>query len=161
MKFIVKHEEPASFTAWKDLVNEDWQPSYDALRNPEKKAVHQALITEQGGICCYCGNSKGDWFDDDLLVSPLDPSCELRFAYTGDGEIHPADTEDDAARMTIQKLCLDIGLLNDRRAKAIEPFLLDDITEPEFLTFVESYLQQSVDGRFNEFHTTIQYLFNR
>lgn len=35
----------------------------------------------------HCGNLKGEWFDRDLLVSPLIPGCEDRFAFTGDGEI--------------------------------------------------------------------------
>ena len=25
------------------------------LQNPEKRELHEALIQEQGDICCYCG----------------------------------------------------------------------------------------------------------
>jgi uncharacterized protein (TIGR02646 family) len=54
MKSIIKGDEPKIFSAWKALANADWQPSYGTLANPEKKAVKQALMKEQGHICCYC-----------------------------------------------------------------------------------------------------------
>jgi len=34
-----------------------------------------------------CGNFKGDWYDENLMVSPLDPNCASYFQYTGAGEI--------------------------------------------------------------------------
>jgi uncharacterized protein (TIGR02646 family) len=37
------------------MENEDWKPSWDELRAPEKPDVHEALLREQGFICCYCG----------------------------------------------------------------------------------------------------------
>ncbi len=57
MKRVMKQAEPAAFTAWKAMANEEWQPSYDALQNPEKRALHEALLNEQGWACCYCGRS--------------------------------------------------------------------------------------------------------
>jgi len=27
------------------------------LQNPEKRALHEALLTEQGQVCCYCGRT--------------------------------------------------------------------------------------------------------
>ena len=133
MKYIAKQDEPQVFTDWKLQVNDDWHPAYDDLRGDAKKAVKNALMTEQGFICCYCerqlteddshiehfqpqsdsaidpldfsnmlcscqnqlkkgeprhcGNLKEDWFDPDLLISPIDPDCENRFAFTGNGLI--------------------------------------------------------------------------
>lgn len=55
MKYIQKQSEPQSFTEWKAKANEDWQPTYEELRNPEKHDVFQALLDDQGNICCYCG----------------------------------------------------------------------------------------------------------
>lgn len=57
MKYIVKRTEPQEFTDWKAEANEDWTPTYDDLRGVQKQAVHESLIREQGGICCYCENS--------------------------------------------------------------------------------------------------------
>lgn len=55
MKYIQKSKEPSSFTAWKALKNENWTPAYDDLRGREKTDLHDALLVDQGYICCYCG----------------------------------------------------------------------------------------------------------
>ncbi|WP_288367812.1 retron system putative HNH endonuclease [uncultured Alcanivorax sp.] len=107
----------------------------------------------------HCGNLKGDWYDPELLVSPLDPDCESRFRFKGDGLIKPADKHDRAARETITRLGLDIPKLNDLRASVIDPFLEDSLTQDELHRFVSGYLSTGDDGRFCEFWTTIKYLF--
>ncbi|MGX7950697.1 retron system putative HNH endonuclease [Oleidesulfovibrio alaskensis] len=107
----------------------------------------------------HCGNLKDDWFDSDLLVSPLTPDCENRFSFTGDGVINPADADDKAAAQTIKKLGLDIPKLNALRTKAIEPFLDDRLSNEEMQIFVSGYLNRDASGQFGEFWTTIRYLF--
>ena len=205
MKHIIKKEEPQALTDWKALANEDWQPTYGDLSGYTKKAVKDALMAEQGAICCYCeqrltddnshiehfmpqsdqavdpldfgnllcscqnqlkkgeprhcGNLKDDWFDPDLLVSPFDPGCEDRFAFTGDGLIKPAAGHDQAASETITRLGLSIPKLNDMRAKVIEPFLDESLSTDEMQVFVSGYLKRDVSGQFGEFWTTIRYLF--
>ncbi len=57
MRHFVKATAPASFDAWKAMANDDWQPSYGDLQNPQKRDVHQALLNEQGRLCCYCGRA--------------------------------------------------------------------------------------------------------
>jgi len=111
------------------------------------------------GVPRHCGNLKGNWFDAQLLVSPLDPNCEERFAYTADGKIQPAMKSDEAAKKTIEKLGLDIPKLNDLRKKAIEPFLDETLEDQEFSLFVTGYLRKDTDGSFGEFWTTIDSLF--
>lgn len=54
MRYIKKGDEPAAFRDWKARANEDWQPTWEVLRNPEKRAVKQALLDEQGYLCAYC-----------------------------------------------------------------------------------------------------------
>ncbi len=54
MKAIQKVQEPQAFADWKALANENWQPSYSVLQNPEKRILKDALMREQGFICCYC-----------------------------------------------------------------------------------------------------------
>ncbi len=107
----------------------------------------------------HCGNLKDDWFDQNLLVSPLDPDCENRFAFTGDGEIKPLADNDLAAAETIKKIGLDIPKLNAMRSKAIEPFLDDGLSPQEMQAFVSGYLSRDASGRFGEFWTTIRHLF--
>uniref|UniRef100_B8HSX4 C2H2-type domain-containing protein n=1 Tax=Cyanothece sp. (strain PCC 7425 / ATCC 29141) TaxID=395961 RepID=B8HSX4_CYAP4 len=55
MKYIEKGEEPSSFTGWKAQKNENWEPTWDNLQAPQKPELHEALLFEQGYICCYCG----------------------------------------------------------------------------------------------------------
>lgn len=55
MRHFVKGPPPAGFEAWKSLANDNWQPTYDDLQNPQKRELHQALLDEQGHVCCYCG----------------------------------------------------------------------------------------------------------
>ncbi len=55
MKYIKKGEEPQSFTTWKAIARTTPNWGYSYLQNPEKKELHDALIREQGYICCYCG----------------------------------------------------------------------------------------------------------
>ncbi|MDR2441274.1 MAG: TIGR02646 family protein [Planctomycetaceae bacterium] len=55
MKHINKQKESQQFIDWKNKVNEDWQPSFDSLRGSSTgHIVKNALIKEQGGLCCYC-----------------------------------------------------------------------------------------------------------
>lgn len=55
MKHIVKGAVPACLTQWMAQANEDWQPTYENLQNPQKHDLHEALLAEQGRVCCYCG----------------------------------------------------------------------------------------------------------
>ncbi len=54
MKYINKGNEPKQFTEWKGRANNNRKRSYKNLGNPEKSIVKQALMEEQGYICCYC-----------------------------------------------------------------------------------------------------------
>ena len=54
MRSIDKRPEPTPFRTWKASGNEDWQPTYSDLRQPLKNLVHEALLAEQGWVCCYC-----------------------------------------------------------------------------------------------------------
>ncbi|MBD2326334.1 retron system putative HNH endonuclease [Alkalinema sp. FACHB-956] len=81
MRFIQKQSEPAEFSQWKQKANDDWQPTWENFQKPEKAIVHQALIAEQGHICCYCGqritptNSHIEHFQPRTLY----PDLHLRY----------------------------------------------------------------------------------
>ena len=107
----------------------------------------------------HCGNLKDKWFDEQLLLSPLDPECESRFAFTGDGYISSAQSTDKAATETVARLGLDIPKLRSLRKSAIEPFLDDSLNEDDVNRFVSGYLQRNSSGMYGEFWTTICYLF--
>ena len=73
MKHIVKAEEPEELVNWKALANEDWQPTYADLQNPEKQIVKKSLMAEQGYICCYCERRL---LDDDSHIEHLQPQSD-------------------------------------------------------------------------------------
>ena len=107
----------------------------------------------------HCGSLKEDWYDSDLLISPLAPDCEEHFVFTGNGFIKPSGYKEAAASETIKRLGLDIPKLNDLRAKVIEPFLDEDLSGDEMAIFVSDYLSRDTAGQFSAFWTTIRYLF--
>lgn len=97
----------------------------------------------------HCGHLKGNWFDANLLVSPLDPDCEARFMFTGTGDIFPRD-DDLAAKETIVRLGLNLPKLIADRAAAVEALV--DLSEAD----IRKLLTAGPDGRFLAFHTTIK-----
>ncbi len=140
----------------------------DRNRYPEKQLEYMNLFCScqlelEKGEPRHCGNSKGSWFDESLIVSPIDPTCENRFKYTFDGSIDPTDSNDKGAVETINRLKLCIEKLNKLRSKAIEPFIDETLSEEELKDFVDQYLvdKEFNSGRYNEFYTTIKYLFGR
>ena len=72
-----------------------------------------------GGHPGYGAVKKGNWWDENLLVTPLSVDCEIRFTYKADGTITASSEEDAAAIKTIEKLKLDHTLLNELRFEAI------------------------------------------
>jgi len=85
MKRIIKKQEPKQFTQWKAMANTDWQPTYKDMRGEVKHTVKNALMQEQGYICCYCerrldeDDSHIEHFmpQSDISVDPLDFSNML------------------------------------------------------------------------------------
>lgn len=210
MKYIKKYQEPEQFTAWKALKNEDWQPSWGNLQQPEKPIVHDSLLKKQGYICCYCGmritretshiehlkprtkypylaldytnliascqgeseepppvpihcgHKKRCWYDEDLMVSPLEINCADFFKYTGAGEIQPTDDESKkaAAEMTIDKLGLNIDKLKNMRRIVIDAVLQDiyQFSAEEIQQLAQSYEQLDNNGQYTPFCPAIAYI---
>ena len=57
MRFIQKGNEPLSFSVWKQQGIDDCPSTWENFRKPEKLEVLDALLQEQGFICCYCGQA--------------------------------------------------------------------------------------------------------
>ena len=111
----------------------------------------------------HCGHRKGNWFEEDLLVSPLDPSCEDRFHFTDDGRIFPAVPDDEVAAETIKRLALDIPALSSARKAVIEAIYGLDantpLTREELQQVIQEYLKKKPDKKFNPFWTTVKQLY--
>jgi uncharacterized protein (TIGR02646 family) len=55
MRHIEKAAEPVEFTQWKVGEEESWNPGWEDFdTRPIKQAVKEALLVEQGYLCCYC-----------------------------------------------------------------------------------------------------------
>ncbi len=98
----------------------------------------------------HCGTAKDEWFDEMLMVSPLNPICESKFRFTADGAIYPRTDDDSAAQETVTRLQLDIPKLRDLRAAAIDALI--DLTQAE----VQTCLQRNHTGMFPEFFVAIR-----
>ncbi|MEP7124752.1 MAG: retron system putative HNH endonuclease [Byssovorax sp.] len=103
----------------------------------------------------HCGVKKDKWYDATLLVSPLDPACEVRFRYEIDGHIHPASVPDLGAEETIVRLALDCAKLVNLRNGAIDGLLegLDEeaLTPEEGEALVRDYESRDAEGKFKPF----------
>ncbi|MGP8336075.1 hypothetical protein, partial [Serratia sp. CY43514] len=108
----------------------------------------------------HCGSAKGEWFDELLTISPLSADCESRFKFTADGEIQPANVNDEGAKESIRHLNLNLPKLNSMRKNALEPFLDENLTDDEFSEFVKGYLEYSPVNGYSIFWTTINKLFS-
>lgn len=54
MRYIQKTEEPQSFSEWKAIESQTPNCTYGNFQNPQKRELHEALLQEQGYLCCYC-----------------------------------------------------------------------------------------------------------
>ncbi len=221
MRYIRKGYEPESFTDWKERQKNRGNPlTWKTFRRrvTVKNDVYDALLREQGYICCYCGmritrdtshfehlkpksnityahlvldyanllvsckgksedsgeseeehcvpvhcgHKKEDWYDEHLMISPLDANCADFFRYSGSGEILPTDDPDKqaAAITTIEKLGLDIDKLRAMRREAIDAALLaiDGLTDEEIQQLAQGYAQPDANGRYTPFCAAIAYI---
>ncbi|ARV57557.1 TIGR02646 family protein [Nostocales cyanobacterium HT-58-2] len=113
----------------------------------------------------HCGHKKHAWFDEEMMISPLDPKCADYFKYSGFGEILPTDNPDKqiAAKTTIQKLALGIDKLRRMRRAAIDTALLgtDGLTDAEIQLLAQGYQKPDADGRYIPFSAAITYVLKQ
>ncbi|MEH2311668.1 MAG: retron system putative HNH endonuclease [Nostoc sp.] len=110
----------------------------------------------------HCGKIKDKWYDDNLMISPLDVNCAEFFRYTDDGQILATNNSEKqlAAETTIDKLALNIDKLKNLRAKSIEPILeiINTITEEEREDLILGFSETDSKGYYEEFCAAIIYL---
>lgn len=109
----------------------------------------------------HCGHKKGGWFDEDLMISPLDPNCNKYFRYTGAGEILPTvdPKHQEAAETTIKMLALDINKLKKMRRKVVDGVIqaTEGLSEKEIKQLAEAYLERDETDSYAPFWATIDY----
>jgi uncharacterized protein (TIGR02646 family) len=87
-----------------------------------------------------CGHKKDDWFDESLMISPLENNVEALFEYSLSGEIRAKDNN-ERAKKTIEKLGLDSYTLNRQRKTAIfiSGLFEDDFNEDRRKEIIQEY----------------------
>ena len=115
----------------------------------------------------HCGVAKDNWYDKNLMVSPLNPNCADFFIYTDDGQILPTDDleKKDAATTTIARLRLDIGKLKDMRENVIKNLWADldieELTNEDKQKLIQGFQQLDGNGQYQEFCFAIAYILNQ
>ena len=104
------------------------------------------------GAPLHCGKKKANSV---LPVTPLQPGCNENFTFNAIGEIGATNEE---GYETIRILGLDLKKLNALREAALEPFLSDDLTDEELVTFLSEYIREQ--EIMNPFISAIKYVFN-
>ena len=211
MKHIEKGPEPKSLKAYSKKVSASTK--WKSFNRSVKNDTYDAILHEQGYICCYCGirisrkkchiehyrpkskythltfdysnlisscqgedeqrptkpvhcgHKKGGWFDEELMISPLDPNCSSYFRYTGAGEILPTQDpqHQEAAETTIKMLALDINKLNKMRRKVVDGVIqaTQGLSEKEIKQLAEAYLERDETGSYVPFWATIDYVMRK
>jgi uncharacterized protein (TIGR02646 family) len=114
----------------------------------------------------HCGRKRGNWYDAELMVSPLLEDCADYFRYTAAGEILPTheQTMQAAAQTTIQQLNLNYSPLQTVRQATIASILtiLPELTSEEVQKFINGYAQPNYaqpnnDGKIGRFAGAVIY----
>lgn len=109
----------------------------------------------------YGAKFRQHWYGEDkhnrpanLFIHPLMVNCESRFKFDVFGKISAAEKKDNAAKMTIKKLCLDHGDLNGRRYAAIRQVFFSargPLSEPQILKIMDGLDKRDSKGEFRAF----------
>jgi uncharacterized protein (TIGR02646 family) len=137
---------------------------------PQSTATHLSLSYEnllvscqaelQAGDPIHCGKAKDDWFDQDLLVSPLQADCAEFFEYSLAGEILPTKdiNKSKAALETIDQLQLNIPKLQAMRQAEITPLFELELSIEEVLRLIESFATTDDQGYSQPFSPALIHL---
>ncbi|MBR8828894.1 MAG: TIGR02646 family protein [Gomphosphaeria aponina SAG 52.96 = DSM 107014] len=129
-----------------------------ALEYGNLLASCQGESEEPPPIPVHCGHKKKDWYDKQLMVSPLDNNCADFFRFTEAGEILPKnDPDKQAAITTIERLGLNIDKLKKMRKKAIEA-ILDVIEKEEIEALIKGFETPDLEGKYEEFSGALIYI---
>ena len=114
----------------------------------------------------HCDPRKRDWFDENLIVSPLDPFCESYFHFSSAGEIHPTDDPEksDAAKATIKHLGLNINDLNRDRKFVLNGILpgIDMLDKSEIRLLINGFKRRDKEtGSYEKFCFVIVDVLNQ
>ncbi len=114
-----------------------------------------------GGKCPFGAEVKGNAWDPENMVTPLMGNCEARFAFEFSGKVAAANSDDEAAKWTIDTLCLDHEQLRTLRKQACHDACLtpdhpSPLTARQALELAENICNRSKSGTFAPFCVVIR-----
>jgi uncharacterized protein (TIGR02646 family) len=117
--------------------------------------VCSCQVNLQKGEPRHCGNAKDN---DQLPISPLDPTCESRFKFKNNGEIDTNDSSDQSAIDTINLLNLNSRNIVGDRLAVIEFFdkEIDIMDGQEIAQFIQESLEKDQEGKYQPYWTMIK-----
>lgn len=207
MKYISKGSGPKELRQWFNATQRDENGKrincrYNHIPPDVKEKVINALLEDQGYLCCYTGirisdktthiehfkpqsiskqdeddhddveyrnmlaaypkgdcpfgaKARGNWYDLDSFIHPLDGACETKFQFDMEGGIKPASKTDLPTKETIERLQLAHSLLVDMRKQAIDELLFPEdevLSEAKLRRIVENgYSIRDRKGRYPHF----------
>ena len=113
-----------------------------------------------------CGHRRYNWYDRNLIVSPVDPECEKIFIFLHNGAIIP-ETANDKARSMIDHFGLDSYALTKAREAAIDSALQsiglynDSIDEEAIKEELGLNQNPDADGKLPPFCDAVSYILKR
>lgn len=134
-------------------------PEYQYLSVEYKNLFASCIKEAVKGGQLHCGHAKGDSFEEELCISPIDPGCEDHFKYSYHGDISPNSKENSKATHMIELLKLNCASLQSRRRAVLQKVFsvafIDSATEEELRALRDSYTKQSEGGVRDEFGQVI------
>jgi uncharacterized protein (TIGR02646 family) len=94
--------------------------SVDSARDLELDNL-VAAFPKEGADAVYGAHVRGDSWQPDM-VRPNERDCEHRLRYTPTGKVQARDPQDSGAAFTVTEFKLDLAVLNEARAAAIQGF---------------------------------------
>lgn len=150
----IEHLVPRSVSRGSDPPRNEETVDYQNL-----VACHPKLGVPGQHGCPYGADRRGNWWDPENFVRPIDEDCESRFRFLPNGSVEPMVAGDVPAHETIQNLGLDHPELKDLRTYAYDEqgilFASENaLTEAEARSLAEDMTQRT-DQDFSEFCTAI------
>ena len=118
---------------------------------------YRNLLAAYPGIskrCQFGAHAKDNWYDENLLISPIHRGCETKFLFKQSGKIAPSDDWDTAAIETIKRLRLNDPSLKEMRQHKIDELLFPDsrpLRKAQIQRIIQRLYDRDNNGQFRSF----------
>jgi uncharacterized protein (TIGR02646 family) len=157
--FHIEHFRPRDPHGPYERLTYRWANLLASCQTSRATPAEGAVIETQ----LHCGHAKGNWFEEGVTVSPLEPRVESLFRYTLRGKVHPSKTlrtRKASVQTTIDKLNLNAPVLVARREQILKK-ADEDASSMTRTDWLAHYLSPNSDGLLQEFWRALQYNYDK